>query len=69
MEVLHGIIIEENVQLHTLTLQYEEVQNVKWASKEEILTMIKKGEFIPYYESLIQLLFDSRKKRGAIQGQ
>ena len=62
-------LIEENVQLHKLTLQYEEVQNVKWASKEEILTMIKKGEFIPYYESLIQLLFDSRKKCGAIQGQ
>ncbi|MGX9134851.1 NUDIX hydrolase [Rummeliibacillus sp. JY-2-4R] len=59
-------LIEENVHLHTLTLQYEEVQNVKWASKEEILAMIKKGEFIPYYESLIQFLFDSRKQRGAI---
>ncbi|XRD23389.1 NUDIX domain-containing protein [Lysinibacillus fusiformis] len=60
-------LIEENVQLHKLTLQYEEVQNVKWASKQEILTMIKNGEFIPYYESLIQLLFDSRKQRGSIQ--
>lgn len=35
--------------------------------KQEILTMIKNGEFIPYYESLIQLLFDSRKQRGSIQ--
>lgn len=60
-------LIEEDVQLHTLTLQYEEVQSVKWASKEEILTMIKNGEFIPYYESLIQLLFDSRKQCGAIR--
>ncbi|XHU88751.1 NUDIX domain-containing protein [Lysinibacillus fusiformis] len=60
-------LIEENVQLHKLTLQYEEVQNVKWASKQEILTMIKNGEFIPYYESLIQLLFDSRKQRGSIR--
>ena len=60
-------LIEENVQIHTLTLQYEEVQNVKWASKEEILALIKRGEFIPYYESLIQLLFDSRKHRGALQ--
>jgi isopentenyldiphosphate isomerase len=59
-------LIEEDVQLHTLSLQYEEVQNVKWASKEEILTLIKKEEFIPYYESLIHLLFDSRKQRGTI---
>ena len=57
-------LIEENVQLHTLTLQYEEVQSVKWAKMEEIFSMIKCGEFIPYYESFIQVLFDSRKQRG-----
>ncbi|WP_318246316.1 NUDIX hydrolase [Bacillus sp. PS06] len=34
-------LIQEEVQLHMLTLQYEEVQNVKWASKADILTMIK----------------------------
>lgn len=61
-------LIEENVDLNTLTLQYEEVQNVKWASQVEILAMIRNGEFIPYYESLIQLLFDCRKKYGTIQG-
>lgn len=60
-------LIEKNVPLQTLTLQYEEVQNVKWASKNEILAMIRNGEFIPYYESLIQLLFDVRKHRGALQ--
>ncbi|MBE4909208.1 NUDIX domain-containing protein [Bacillus luteolus] len=59
-------LIQKDVQLHMLTLQYEEVQNVKWASKEEILTMIKNGEFLPYYESLIHLLFDSRNKRGTL---
>ena len=62
-------LIEKNVELYTLTLQEEEVQNVKWASKEEILMMIKNGEFIPYYESFIHLLFDSRKQRGAFQGK
>lgn len=51
-------LLEENVQLHTLTLQDEDVQNLKWASKEEILMMIKAGEFMLYYESLIQFLFD-----------
>lgn len=62
-------LIEENVQVDTLALQYEEVQNVKWASRKEILTMIKDGTFIPYYESLIHLIFDSRKQRGTIQGK
>ncbi len=57
-------LIEEDVELDSLTLQETEVQNVKWASKEEILAMIKNGEFISYYESLIRLLFDSRKQRG-----
>ena len=60
-------LIEKDVDLHTLTLQYEEVQNVKWASKNEIIEMIKNGEFIPYYESLIHFLFDSRKHRGAFR--
>ena len=58
-------IIEKDVDLHTLKLQYEEVQNVKWASKEEILSMIKTGEFIPYFESIIHLLFDGHKQRGS----
>ncbi|ADC51633.1 NUDIX hydrolase [Alkalihalophilus pseudofirmus OF4] len=61
-------LIQKDVEIHTLTLQYEEVQNVKWASKEEILKLIKNEEFLPYYESLIHLLFDSRDKRGTIQG-
>lgn len=60
-------LIQEDVELHMLTLQHEEVQNVKWVSKEEILTMIKNEEFLPYYESLIHLLFDCRYKRGTIQ--
>ncbi|WP_246943534.1 NUDIX hydrolase [Bacillus pinisoli] len=60
-------LIQEDVELHKLTLQHEEVQNVKWASKEEILTMIKNEEFLPYYESLIHLLFDCRNKRGTIK--
>ncbi|CAM5223231.1 Isopentenyldiphosphate isomerase OS=Ureibacillus acetophenoni OX=614649 GN=SAMN05877842_12119 PE=4 SV=1 [Ureibacillus acetophenoni] len=58
-------IIEKDVDLHTLSLQYEEVQAVKWASKEDILSMIRSGEFITYHESLIELLFDLRKKRGS----
>lgn len=62
-------LIQEDVELHMLTLQHEEVQNVKWASKEEILMMIKNEKFLPYYESLIHLLFDCRYKRGTIKGK
>jgi len=59
-------LIEQDVDINELSLQYEEVQKVKWASKEEIFSMIDSGEFIPYYQSLIQLFFDTRKKYGAI---
>lgn len=57
-------IIEKDIDLAELKLQYEEVQNAKWASKEEVLQMLEKEEFIPYYASLINLLFDTRKSYG-----
>ncbi|HWL27243.1 MAG TPA: NUDIX domain-containing protein [Ureibacillus sp.] len=60
-------LIEKDVDIHTLKLQYEEVQDVRWASKEEILEMIKTGEFIPYFESIIEFLFDVRKQRGSVR--
>lgn len=41
------------------------VQRVKWATIEEIFALLDSGEFIPYYKSLTQLLFDKRKKYGA----
>lgn len=44
--------------------QYEEVAEVKWAGKEEILGKIRDGSFIPYHESLIGLLFFLRGHRG-----
>ena len=49
----------------SLHLQYEEVQTVRWADREEILRMIDEGEFIPYEKGLIDLLFFQRNHRGA----
>ncbi|MBO4470735.1 MAG: NUDIX domain-containing protein [Clostridia bacterium] len=49
----------------SLHLQYEEVQTVRWADREEILRMIDNGEFIPYEKGLIDLLFFQRNHRGA----
>ena len=60
-------LIEKDIDISKLVLQYEEVQNAKWASKEEILQLIEKEEFLPYYPSLINLFFDTRKKYGCHQ--
>ncbi|MFA9558130.1 NUDIX domain-containing protein [Evansella sp. AB-rgal1] len=58
-------LVEEDLDISDLTLQPEEVKQVKWAKKEEILSMIDQGEFISYHKSLIELLFNMRKYMGA----
>ena len=58
-------VLTRQVDLTSLQLQYEEVQAVRWATKEEILHMIDDGTFIPYEKSLIELLFFRREHRGA----
>ncbi|WP_338067592.1 NUDIX domain-containing protein [Oceanobacillus picturae] len=60
-------LIEYDVDLNELTLQAEEVQAVKWASKEEILKLIELKKFIPYYESIIAFLFEGRHHYGSIR--
>ena len=50
-------VLTQAVDPDTLQLQYEEVRQVRWASKAEILRMIDDGSFIPYEKSLIELLF------------
>ena len=52
------------VDLNRLRLQPEEVQAVRWATKEEILLMIDDGRFIPYMKSLIELIFYRRDHQG-----
>ncbi len=59
-------LIQQDVDISTLKLQYEEVRQVKWATKEEILAMVADGSFVPYHPSLINLLFDlNRRPWGA----
>lgn len=59
-------LIEKEVDINGLKLQYEEVQRVKWASIDEIYQKIDEGIFIPYYKSIIKLFFDMRNKYGCI---
>lgn len=58
-------VLTQQVDTDALKLQYEEVQAVRWATKEEILQMIDSGEFIPYEKSQIELLFYRRNHRGS----
>ncbi len=58
-------VVDKDVDLSSLKLQYEEVEKVKWADKEEIFSLIDEGIFIPYHKSLIDLLFYMRDHEGA----
>ncbi len=58
-------LLTRDVDPESLRLQYEEVQAVRWATQEEILTMIDDGRFIPYEKGLIELLFFQLNRRGA----
>ena len=53
-------IVEKDLDLGELTLQYEEVQDVRWATKEQVLSMIDEGIFLPWHHSLIEMLFYMR---------
>lgn len=62
IEAANGIfddiyVVKKDLDETALTLQYEEVEQVKWADIAEIKSIIKAGSFIPYHESLIDLLF------------
>lgn len=50
--------VEMEVVPEELSLQYSEVTDVRYASREEILAMVRSGEFVPYKESFINLIFD-----------
>ena len=48
----------KDVDPASLRLQGSEVSDVRYATKEEILTMIADGSFVPYKPSFINLIFD-----------
>ncbi len=53
-------LVDWDGDISTLNLQYEEVESVKWATRQEILSMIADGTFVPYYPSLINMIFDMK---------
>ncbi|AUT06107.1 Isopentenyl-diphosphate Delta-isomerase [Streptococcus parauberis] len=58
-------LVIADVDLNSLTLQEEEVQDAKWASRKEIFKMMTEGSFIPYHLGKIQLCFDMLGQYGA----
>lgn len=58
-------LVIADVDLNSLTLQEEEVQDAKWASRQEIFKMMTEGSFIPYHLGKIQLCFDMLGQYGA----
>jgi len=59
-------LIEKDIDISELKLQPEEVQAVKWATKEEIYKLLDDGVFIPYNKSLIELLFFMKNHNGTL---
>ncbi|MGD9910247.1 MAG: NUDIX domain-containing protein [Candidatus Izemoplasmatales bacterium] len=51
-------VITEDVDIHSLHLQYEEVKQVAWATKQQIFDMIDDGRFIDYHKSFIEIIFN-----------
>lgn len=57
-------LVKADIDINTLSLQYEEVKEVKWATLDEIISMIDDGTFIPYHKNYIRLLFDMKDYMG-----
>ena len=58
-------LIRYLVNIQNLVIQDEEVQNVKWASLEDITNLFKQEKFVAYHQNLISLHSERRDKRGS----
>ncbi len=57
--------IVKDVDPTTLVLQESEVAEVAYASEDEIIEKIDKGEFIPYRKGFIKMIFEMKGAYGA----
>ncbi len=59
---------ETELNPEELTLQTEEVDSAKWASLDEVRELFRKGEFVPYFQPIVELLWQVRDNYdGAIR--
>ena len=60
-------IVHQDINIEKLSFPTEEVQEVKWVTKYELLDMIKEGLFIPYRNSLIEFIFEMNNELGTLR--
>lgn len=60
-------VVFADPDISALKLQYEEVQAVRWAAPEEILALIDRGKFVPYFKGYISTIFATSHHLGTIQ--
>lgn len=60
--------VQEDIpDLSVLRLQEEEVEQVRWAAREEVLRMSRNGEFVNYRACVIETLFDMARHPGTLR--
>ncbi|MBQ8831368.1 MAG: NUDIX domain-containing protein [Oscillospiraceae bacterium] len=60
-------LIEQDVDISSLSLQSEEVCDVKWATLPEILSLREMGEFTPFAPEYLKLLFFMKDKHDVME--
>lgn len=50
-------LLHEDINEEQLVIQESELQEIRWASRQEILDMIRRGEFVPYDEETVSRCF------------
>ena len=50
-------MLKTDVDVSSLTLQDDEVTDVRWASEDEVLSLISRGEFTPFLPDYIRTVF------------
>ena len=58
------LVVRDDLDVGRLNLQEEEVADARWASREEVRSMLEQGEFVPYPVSFLDFLFEMRDTFG-----
>lgn len=58
-------ILQKDVKLEDLKFRDHEVTNAQYATKKQVLQLLKSGNFVPYKESIIKLIYEMRKSTGS----
>lgn len=58
------LVVRDDLDIHRLTLQEEEVSAVRWADEDEVFSLLEQGEFIRYPAGFLRFLFEMRDRFG-----